>query len=98
MISRSGFAKRASTWADCWEVGVSVRVFLVGRPERWEVLVGMDSGIGSDIFGGGCMYVGWWSAVGLGSASHLWRSSRVEMRGADLRGYGDRDGKRYLKE
>lgn len=50
MISRSGLAKRASTWADCWEVGVRAR-FFVGRWERRSEEVGMDSGMGSDIFG-----------------------------------------------
>lgn len=47
-ISRSGFAKRASTWADCAEEGVRAR-FLVGRCERLSAEVGMDSGIGSDM-------------------------------------------------
>ena len=48
LISRSGFAKRASTCADCWDAGVRAR-FLVGRCERRSADVGMDSGIGSDI-------------------------------------------------
>lgn len=48
---RSGLAKRAST---CEERAVrgSAR-FLVGRWERGSAEVGMDSGIGSDIAGGG---------------------------------------------
>ncbi len=47
-MGRSGWAKRASSWADCWETGVRAR-FLVGRWERRSELVGMDSGIGSDM-------------------------------------------------
>ena len=47
-ISRSGFAKSASTWLACCEVGVRARR-LRGRVERGSCDVGMDSGIGSDI-------------------------------------------------
>ena len=53
----SGLAKRASTWADCWDVGVFWRLrFLSGRLERWSWEVGMDSGMGSDmvVFDFGC--------------------------------------------
>ena len=47
-ISRSGFAKRASTCEACAERGVRAR-FLVGRLDRGSAEVGIDSGIGSDI-------------------------------------------------
>lgn len=50
-MSRSGFAKRASTWEACAVRGVRAR-FLVGRLERGSAEVGMDSGIGSDMVGG----------------------------------------------
>lgn len=49
-ISRSGLAKSASTCADCWSDGVWRARFLVGRWERRSAEVGMDSGIGSDMF------------------------------------------------
>lgn len=48
LISRSGFAKSASTCADCCETGVRAR-FLVGRLERGSADVGIDSGMGSDM-------------------------------------------------
>ena len=48
LISRSGLAKRASTCADCCEMGVRAR-FFVGRLERGSADVGMDSGMGSDM-------------------------------------------------
>ena len=48
-ISRSGLAKRAVTCEACWLVGVKARR-LVGRLERGSCEVGIDSGIGSDIF------------------------------------------------
>lgn len=48
-ISLVGFAKRASSWADCWDDGSRAR-FLVGRWEWREVEVGMDSGMFSDMF------------------------------------------------
>lgn len=47
-ISRSGFAKRASTSAACTVRGVRAR-FLVGRLERGSAEVGIDSGMGSDM-------------------------------------------------
>lgn len=50
VISRSGLAKRASIWEDCWDVGsFEGRIFLIGRRERRSCEVGIDSGIGSDI-------------------------------------------------
>ena len=49
VISRSGLANKASTCADCCEVGVLLRAFLMGRCERRSEEVGIDSGIGSDI-------------------------------------------------
>lgn len=48
-MSRSGLAKRAVTWEACWEVGVRARR-LRGRLERGSWEVGMDSGMGSDIW------------------------------------------------
>ena len=53
LISRSGLAKRASTCADCCEMGVRAR-FFVGRLERGSADVGMDSGMGSDM-----LVLGW---------------------------------------
>ena len=50
--SLSGLAKRASSEAACWVVGVRARR-LVGRFERGSWEVGIDSGIGSDIAGAG---------------------------------------------
>ena len=47
-MSRSGFAKRASTEEAYASRGVRAR-FLVGRLERGSADVGIDSGIGSDI-------------------------------------------------
>ena len=47
-MSRSGFAKRASTCEACSVRGVRAR-FLTGRLERGSADVGMASGIGSDI-------------------------------------------------
>ncbi len=52
-MSRSGFAKRASTWDACCVTGVSARR-LRGRLERGSWDVGMDSGMGSDILKSGC--------------------------------------------
>ena len=49
LISWSGFAKSASRVAACAETGVRAR-FLRGRLERGSADVGIDSGIGSDIF------------------------------------------------
>ena len=51
-ISRSGFAKRASTW-EVWMFvpGPPIARFLVGRLEREEIEVGMLSGMFSDIVG-----------------------------------------------
>ena len=53
-ISRSGFAKRASTW-EVWRFvpGPPIARFLVGRLEREEIEVGMLSGMFSDIVAGG---------------------------------------------
>ena len=48
-MSRSGLAKRASTWEACCVTGVRARR-LRGRLERGSAEVGMDSGMGSDIF------------------------------------------------
>ncbi len=48
-MSRSGFAKRASTCEACAVTGVRARRF-VGRLERGSCEVGIDSGMGSDIF------------------------------------------------
>ena len=49
-MGRSGFAKRASTCADCCDVGVLLlRAFLTGRWERRSAEVGMDSGMFSDM-------------------------------------------------
>jgi hypothetical protein len=48
VISRSGFANRAESWAACAVEGVRARR-LVGRWERGSWEVGMDSGMGSDI-------------------------------------------------
>ena len=59
MISRSGLAKSASTCCDCWDSGVRAR-FLVGRWDLRSEDVGMDSGIGSDIF---AMWSGVWTVV-----------------------------------
>lgn len=50
VISRSGWENRDATEAACVDVGVSARR-LVGRLERGSCEVGIDSGIGSDIFG-----------------------------------------------
>ena len=49
-MGRSGFAKRASTCADCCDVGVLLlRALLKGRWERRSAEVGMDSGMFSDM-------------------------------------------------
>lgn len=48
-MSRSGLAKRASTWEACCVTWVRARR-LRGRLERGSAEVGMDSGMGSDIF------------------------------------------------
>ena len=48
-MSRSGLAKRASTWEACCVTGVRARR-LSGRLERGSEEVGIDSGMGSDIF------------------------------------------------
>lgn len=48
-ICLDGLAKRASNCEACWERGVRAR-FLVGRWERREVDVGIESRPGSDIF------------------------------------------------
>jgi len=47
-MSRSGWAKRCSTWEACCEAGERAR-FFVGRLERGSAEVGMEAGIGSDI-------------------------------------------------
>lgn len=47
-VSRSIFAKRASTCEACCVTGVRARR-LSGRLERGSAEVGMDSGMGSDI-------------------------------------------------
>jgi len=51
IISRSGLAKRASTWDDCRFEGPLpiARCFLAGRCERDEMEVGMLSGMFSDM-------------------------------------------------
>lgn len=49
LISWSGFANKASREAACEETGVRAR-FLRGRLERGSEEVGIDSGIGSDIW------------------------------------------------
>lgn len=50
VIGRSGLAKSASIWAECWDVGVR-RCFLAGR---WDEEVGFDWGMFSDM-----VVVGW---------------------------------------
>lgn len=66
-ISRSGFAKRASTWEACSVRGVRAR-FFTGRFERGSADVGIASGIGSDM-------------VFAGEDGYAWRRRRcVEIR------------------
>ena len=74
-MGRSGLAKRASTWADWWDVGVLARSFFVGREVRWEVDVGMDSGMGSDIFTGGM-----WCCSSVARLAFKMRSADVVVR------------------
>lgn len=69
LISRSGFAKSASTCEDCWPAGVlAIRDFFAGRFERLSALVGIDSGMFSDMLSLLLMLV----------MKRLWRESKQE--------------------
>ena len=64
-MGRSGLEKRLLIWLACWDVGVRASR-LVGRLERGSEEVGMDSGMGSDIGGGGRkggVVGGWWVSL-----------------------------------
>ncbi len=78
-ISRSGWEKRVAREAACALVGVRASRF-VGRLERGSCEVGIDSGIGSDIF-----RRGWGLVVVLGGRVGWWLwLLRCEMKGGEM--------------
>lgn len=85
-MAASGLAKRASTWEAWAETGVRARR-LMGRRERGSADVGIDSGMGSDIFGcfgeADCVVEVVEAAIKKGDAGAVTRGSTCDVTSED---------------